>query len=156
MYTTVMVMFNIILSVFTAMKQRRKGKGPSTQPGVAKQHLLKYGNLPSSPRDKKNGHILHLHIASESSRTATAKKLATYFPDITENQAKSKVKFLVEKSAKFKKLTSEREFEQFEHLCSQKFSVTPQLPTTITTVPRAESPSIEIQSPSNDSTTCNN
>ncbi len=59
---------------------------------------------------------------------------------MTEDQAKTKVKLLVEKTlTKYRKLNNEQEFSQFEELCSRKFCGI----STTTTVPRAKSPSAE-------------
>lgn len=121
------------------MKRRRKG--PNTQPGLARQHLLdKYCDVPS-PHFIQTGHILYLYItAGESSRTATAREIIRYIPEMTLEQAKTKVKLLVEKTlTKYRKLTNEREFSQFEEVCSRKFCGI----STTTTVPHAKSPSAE-------------
>ncbi len=126
------------MSLQLIMKRR---KGPNTQPGLARQHLLdKYCDVPSH-HCIQIGHILYLYItAGESSRTATAREVIRYIPEMTEDQAKTKVKLLVEKTlTKYRKLTNEREFSQFEEVCSRKFCGI----STTTTVPRAKSPSAE-------------
>lgn len=119
--------------------KRRKGR--NTQPGVARQHLLdKYSTIQSS-HCIQNGHILFLYItAGESSRTATARKIIRYIPEITEEQAKTKVKLLVEKTlTKYRKLTNEQEFKKFEGVCNQRFCGI----SATTMAPRAKSPSTE-------------
>lgn len=127
------------MSLQLIMKRR---KGPNTQPGLVRQHLLdKYSDLPS-PHLIQNGHILFLYVTAESSRAATAREIIRYIPEMTEEQAKNKVKLLVEKTLpKYRKLTNEREFSQFEGVCSRRFCGI----STTTTVPRAKSPSAEQQ-----------
>lgn len=116
------------------MKRR---KGPNTQPGLARQHLLdKYSDLPS-PHLIQNGYILFLYVTAESSRAATAREIVRNIPEMTEEQAKNKVKLLAEKTlTKYRKLTNDREFSKFEGICSQRFCGI----CTTTTGPCAKSP----------------
>nr|XP_055059726.1 uncharacterized protein LOC129443265 [Misgurnus anguillicaudatus]XP_055059727.1 uncharacterized protein LOC129443265 [Misgurnus anguillicaudatus]XP_055059728.1 uncharacterized protein LOC129443265 [Misgurnus anguillicaudatus]XP_055059729.1 uncharacterized protein LOC129443265 [Misgurnus anguillicaudatus]XP_055059730.1 uncharacterized protein LOC129443265 [Misgurnus anguillicaudatus]XP_055059731.1 uncharacterized protein LOC129443265 [Misgurnus anguillicaudatus]XP_055059732.1 uncharacterize len=116
------------------MKRR---EGPNTKPGLARQHLLdKYSDLPS-PDLIQNGHILFLYVTAKSSNTATAREIVKYIPEMTEEQAKNKVKVLVGKTfKKYRKLTNEREYCQFEGICSQRFCEN----STTTTVSHAKSP----------------
>ncbi len=66
-----------VMSLQLIMKRRRKG--PNTQPGLAREHLLdKYCDV-QSPHFIQIGHILYLYItAGESSRTATARDIIRY------------------------------------------------------------------------------
>ncbi len=70
-----MLIFDV-MSLQLIMKRR---KGPNTQPGLAREHLLdKYCDVPS-PHFMQIGHILYLYItAGESSRTATARDIIRY------------------------------------------------------------------------------
>lgn len=106
---TVEGLVSLILDVISLQLIMKRRKGPNTQPGLARQHLLdKYCDVPSS-HFIQNGHVLYLYItAGESSRTATARELIRYIPEMTEDQAKTKVKLLVEKTlTKYRKLTNE-------------------------------------------------
>ncbi len=66
-----------VMSLQLIMKRRRKG--PNTQPGLARQHLLdKYCDVPS-PQFIQIGHILYLYITDgESSRATTAREIIRY------------------------------------------------------------------------------
>lgn len=88
----------LIFDVMSLQLIMKRKKGPNTQPGLARQHLLdKYSDLPA-PHLIQNGHILFLYVTAESSRAATAREIIRYIPEMTEEQAKNKVKLLVEKT----------------------------------------------------------
>ncbi len=76
---TVEGLVSLIFDVMSLQLIMKIRKGPNTQPGLSREHLLdKYCDVPSPPFIQI-GHILYLYsTAGESSRTATARDIIRY------------------------------------------------------------------------------
>jgi len=102
------------------MMPPKKKKAPA---GLKRQHTDSvYSVLPDTSNELKNGHVLKIYFDNKSSVAGTLDKLCIRYelvPDIISKVGlRNHIRRVAEKSSKFKKLTAEREQNNFKEFCS--------------------------------------